>query len=97
VRILDPIIGIAITIEETVGVTARRALVRGVPVERDAGVTAVMPANFSSAVSAAASAEALAIPIRTWWTTSARALVVRTQCCRRIEKVGTYCRKTMDG
>jgi hypothetical protein len=75
VRILDPIIGIAITIEETVGVTARRALVRGVPVERDAGVTAVMPANFSSAVSAAASAEALAIPIRIWWTTSARALV----------------------
>jgi hypothetical protein len=67
--------GIAITIEETVGVTARRALVRGVPVDRDAGVTAVMPANFSSAVSAAASAEALAIPIRTWWTTSARALV----------------------
>ena len=32
--------GIAITIEETVGVTARRALVRGVPVDRDAGVTA---------------------------------------------------------
>jgi len=27
--------GIAITIEETVGVTARRAQVRGVPVDRD--------------------------------------------------------------